>query len=110
MSRKIFRTISAGSMVERPRSTSRTELKWNVRPEAMDETMDDDAKDPGIFQRRSASGAKPEDAVTGSMDEKMDCEITTTTTLDPHSGVPRPTNLDQLNRKQRINWKQTKRG
>jgi len=71
----------------------------------MDETMDDDAKDPGIFQQRSASGAKPEDTVAENMDEAMDGDSTTTTARTPHTEAPRPANWDQLSKKQKHNRK-----
>ena len=44
----------------------------NVPPETMDETMDDDAKDPGPFQQRNTPAADSEDAAAESMEEAMD--------------------------------------
>ena len=41
----------------------------NGQPEATDEAMGDDAKDPGRFQQRGPSAAEPERAVAESMGE-----------------------------------------
>ena len=67
--------------------------------------MDDGAEDPGPFQQRFDPAAEPEYAVAESMDEAMDQDTTTTTAPAPHTGAPRPTNWDQLNRGQKLNWK-----
>ena len=45
----------------------------------MDETMDDDAKDPGPFQQRNDPATEPEDAVAESMDETMDGDLAAAT-------------------------------
>eukprot|EP00614_Pseudopedinella_elastica_P018983 CAMPEP_0172647986 /NCGR_PEP_ID=MMETSP1068-20121228/241036_1 /TAXON_ID=35684 /ORGANISM="Pseudopedinella elastica, Strain CCMP716" /LENGTH=219 /DNA_ID=CAMNT_0013462285 /DNA_START=470 /DNA_END=1129 /DNA_ORIENTATION=+ len=46
--------------------------RGNVRPETMDEAMDDGTKDPGPFQQRNDPATKPKDAVAESMDESKD--------------------------------------
>ena len=62
----------------------------------MDEAMGDDTKDPGPFQQRGSPAAEPENAVTESMDETMDCDLAA-----PTVSTPTPVNWDQLNRRQR---------
>ena len=51
----------------------------NVPPGTMDETMDDDTKDPGPFQQRNDPAAEPEDAAAESMDETMDGDLAAAT-------------------------------
>lgn len=100
--------IHATSSNTRP--NRRRKSTGNVRPENMDQTIDNDAKEPGPLQQRDASAAEPEDAVAESMDETMDGDPVANTHRSTKSSIDRPKKITGLNqppsaltRNQRIN-------
>ena len=65
-------TLYTESAFAPPPLTAHANETGNVRPENMDQTMDDDAKEPGPFQQRNDPATETEDAVAESMDESTD--------------------------------------
>ena len=72
-------TLYTESAFTPPPLTAHANETGNVRPENMDQTIDNDAKEPGPLQQRDASAAEPEDAVAESMDETMDGDLAAAT-------------------------------
>ena len=75
-------------------------MAGNIPLETMDETIDDDTKDPGQLLQRGPSAAEPEGSVTEITDGAMDCDL-----VAPAVSTSTPVNWDQMNRRQRKNWR-----
>eukprot|EP00614_Pseudopedinella_elastica_P012583 CAMPEP_0172591984 /NCGR_PEP_ID=MMETSP1068-20121228/10878_1 /TAXON_ID=35684 /ORGANISM="Pseudopedinella elastica, Strain CCMP716" /LENGTH=84 /DNA_ID=CAMNT_0013388759 /DNA_START=309 /DNA_END=563 /DNA_ORIENTATION=- len=70
----------------------------------MDETMDDDTKDPEPFQQGGTPAADSEDAIAESMDETMDGDTTTKQTNSKpynHNHKRGATEKNRRNRRQK---------